>query len=70
MRAWQRYARILSSRSFSIDRNDTLTPAVVDIILRSPTAETLSEASFYRNHRLHFCGDPAPRARLSPVSGS
>ena len=31
----------------SIDCNDTLTPSVVDIILRSPTAETLSSACFH-----------------------
>ena len=31
----------------SIDCNDTLTPSVIDIILRSPTAETLSSACFH-----------------------
>ena len=31
----------------SIDCNDTLTPSVVDIILRTPTAETLSSACFH-----------------------
>ena len=36
----------LKLETLHIDRNDTLTPAVVDIISRSPTAETLSEASF------------------------
>ena len=36
----------LKLETLHIDRNDTLTPAVVDIILRSPTAEYLSEASF------------------------
>jgi len=36
----------LKLEDLSIDRNDTLTPAVVDIILRSQTAETLSCASF------------------------
>ena len=36
----------LKLKTLHIDRNDTLTPAVVDIISRSPTAEYLSEASF------------------------
>ena len=36
----------LKLETLHIDRNDTLTPAVVDIILGSPTADTLSEASF------------------------
>ena len=36
----------LKLETLYIDSNFTLTPAVVDIILRSPTAQTLSEASF------------------------
>ena len=33
--------------TLQIDENNTLTSAVVDIILRSPTAQTLSFVSFY-----------------------
>ena len=36
----------LKLEALDIDSNFTLTPAVVDIILQSPTAKTLSEASF------------------------
>ena len=37
----------LKLEALTIDWNDTLTPDVVDIILGSPTAETLSSASFH-----------------------
>ena len=36
----------LKLEALDMDSNFTLTPAVVDIILQSPTAQTLSEASF------------------------
>ena len=37
----------LKLEALTINDNDTLTPAVVDIILQSPTAESLSAASFH-----------------------
>ena len=37
----------LALENLSIDRNDTLTPDVVDIIVQSPTAETLSSACLH-----------------------
>ena len=46
----------LKLEDLSIDRNDTLTPAVVDIILRSPTAQTLSEVAFYRSQAVTSAG--------------
>ena len=46
----------LALENLSIDRNDTLTPAVVDIILRSPTAQTLSEVAFFRSQALTSAG--------------
>ena len=46
----------LALENLSIDRNDTLTPAVVDIILRSPTAQTLSEVAFFRSQAVTSAG--------------
>ena len=37
----------LALEKISLDRNRTVTSAVVDLFLQSPTAETLSHASFY-----------------------
>jgi hypothetical protein len=42
--------------ALSIFDNSSLTPAVVDIILRSPTAETLLSADFYHNQALTSAG--------------
>ena len=39
-----------------IDQNKTVTPAVVDIILRSPTAQTLCSASFYNTPAVNSAG--------------
>ena len=46
----------LALENLSIDRNDTLTPAVVDIILRSPTAQTLSEVAFFHSQAVTSAG--------------
>ena len=46
----------LALENLSIDRNDTLTPDVVDIILRSPTAQTLSEVAFFRSQAVTSAG--------------
>ena len=46
----------LALENLSIDRNDTLTPDVVDIILRSPTAQTLSDAAFFRSQAVTSAG--------------
>jgi len=40
----------------SIDDNSPLTPAVVDIILQSTTAQTLSEAAFFHNQAFTSAG--------------
>ncbi len=46
----------LALENLSIDRNDTLTPDVVDIILRSPTAQTLSDVAFFRSQSVTSAG--------------
>ena len=42
--------------ALTIDQNNTVTPAVVDIILRSPTAQTLCSASFYNTPAVNSAG--------------